>query len=191
MNHGIDCDDMILIRIIRKYYPNLSEIELKLLACIGGTMKDFGWTAAYAIEVEARMTLNLPWLAPDDYELSYTQMQNQLLPDEYKYVLSILIGKNIVQQKTLETTQGTTPNISIEYDQYLTFTNEDMTHEILANSEALERAVNIFMNKLNDCNLPRSQSDEKERRRRFCLFIYLIAISLTIPRDRKIDSLFS
>jgi hypothetical protein len=35
------------------------------------------------------------------------------------------------------------PNTLIKYDQYLAFTNEDMTHEILANNEGLEQAVKI------------------------------------------------
>ncbi len=90
-------------------------------------MKDFDSTEAYAIEVEARMTENLPpWLESDQEKI-----QNKLLPYEYKDILSNLINKNIVQEKTLETTYG---DSSKRYDQYLTFTNEDMTNEILANT---------------------------------------------------------
>jgi hypothetical protein len=37
-----------------------------------------------------------------------------------------------------------------------------MTHEILANSEGLEQAVKIFVNKLNNCDLTRSDLNEKE-----------------------------
>ena len=159
MNHGIenssapdnfDYFDRILIRTIKKYYPDLNERELNLLACIDGTMKDSDWSVADAGEVEARMTLNLPWLEPNDYKLSHKQIQNKLLPDEYKDILSNLISKNIVQEKTLETTYGSPPETLIKYDRYLAFTNEDMTHEILANSEALEQAVKIE-NKLDNC----------------------------------------
>ena len=76
------------------------------------------------------MTENLPpWLESDQENI-----QNKLLPDEYKDILSNLISKNIVQEKTLETTYGGPPNTYIANDQYLTFTNEDMTNEILANT---------------------------------------------------------
>ncbi len=113
--------------IVEKYYPDLSERELELLVCLGWTMKDFNMTEAYSIEVEARMTENLPlWLESDQEKI-----QNKLLPDEYKDILSNLISKNIVQEKTLETIYG---DSSIRSDQYLTFTNEDMTNEILANT---------------------------------------------------------
>ena len=186
MNYGIENSspsdnfdyDRILIRIIKKYYPDLgSEKELKLLACIGGTMKDFDWTLADPQEVEARMTLNLPWLEHNDY--SHKLIQGRLLPPEYKDILSNLISKNILQEKTLETTYGSAPNTLIEYDQYLAFTNEDMTHELLANSEGLEEVVKIFENKLNNCDLTRSQLDEKERKKLFYLLVSVIVISLT------------
>ena len=65
----------------------------------------------------------------------------KLLPDGYKDILSNLISKSIVQEKTLETTYGSPPETLIKYDQYLAFANEDMTYEILANTEALEQAV--------------------------------------------------
>ena len=55
-----------------------------------------------------------------------------------------MISKNIVQEKTLETTYGSTPETLIKYDQYLAFTNEDMTHEILANTEPLDQTIKIF-----------------------------------------------
>jgi hypothetical protein len=90
-----------------------------------------------------------------------------------------LISKNILQEKTLETTYGSAPNTLIEYEQYLAFTNEDMTHELLANSEGLEQAVKIFENKLNNCDLTRSQLDEKERKKPFYLLVSVIVISLT------------
>ena len=117
--------------IIKKYYPDLrSEKELELLVCLGWTMKDLSSTEAYAIEVEARTTENLPpWLESDQEKI-----QNKLLPDEYKNILSNLISKNIVQEKTLETIYGGPPNTYIKNDQYLTFTNEDMTNEVLANT---------------------------------------------------------
>jgi hypothetical protein len=142
MNHGIEdsspsdnYSDRILIRIIKKYHPDLgSERELKLLACIGWTMKDFDWAVADAPEVEARMTLNLPWLEPNDCKLSHKVIQNRLSPDEYEDILSNLISKKIVQEKTLDTTYGSPPNTLIKYDQYLAFRNKDMTHEILASS---------------------------------------------------------
>jgi hypothetical protein len=70
MNFGIengsasdnfDYYDRIVIRIIKKHYPDLSnQKELQLLAGLSCTMKDFNWTVADAIEVEARMTQNLP-----------------------------------------------------------------------------------------------------------------------------------
>jgi hypothetical protein len=101
-------------------------------------MKDFNWTVADAPEVEAGMTLNLPWLELNDYKPCHKQLQNKLLPDEYKDILSNLISKNIVQEKTLETTYGSPPETLIKYDQYLAFTNEDTTREI-AKSEALEQ----------------------------------------------------
>lgn len=86
--------------VIKKYYPDL-ERELKLLVCLGWTMKDLNHEA-YAIEVEARMTENLPpWL-----ECDQEKIQNKLLLDEYKDILSNLKNKNIVQEKTLETTYG-------------------------------------------------------------------------------------
>jgi len=188
MNYGIENGspsdnfdyDRILIRIIKKYYPDLgSEKELKLLACIDGTMKDFDWTVADAPEVEARVTLNLPWLEPNDYKPSHKQIQNRFSPDEYKDILSNLISKNIVQEKTLETTYGSVPNTLIEYDQYLAFTNEDMTHELLANSEALKQAVRIFESKLNNCDFTKTQLYEKERKKRFYLLVSVIIISLT------------
>ena len=138
MNHGIENSspsDRMLIRIIKKYYPDLgSESELNLLACICGTMKDFDWSVADAGEVEARITLNLPWLEPNDYKPSPKQIQNRCPPDEYKDILSNFISKSIVQEKTLETTYGSPPKTLIKNDQYLSFTNEDMTREILANS---------------------------------------------------------
>jgi hypothetical protein len=188
MNYGIENGspsdnfdyDRILIRIIKKYYPDLgSEKELKLLTCIGWTMKDFDWAMADAPEVEARMTLNLPWLEHNDYKASHKLTQSRLPPDEYKDILSNLISKNILQEKTLETTYGSAPNTLIEYEQYLAFTNEDMTHELLANSEGLEQAVKIFENKLNNCDLTRSQLDEKERKKPFYLLVSVIVISLT------------
>jgi hypothetical protein len=188
MNYGIENGspsdnldhDRILIRIIKKYYPDLgSKKELKLLTCIGWTMKDFNWAVADAPEIEARMTLNLPWLEPNNYKPSHKQIQNRFPPDEYKDILSNLISKNILQEKTLETTYGSAPNTLIEYDQYLAFTNEDMTHELLANSEGLEQAVKIFENKLNNCDLTRSHLDEKERKKLFYLLVSVIVISLT------------
>ena len=82
-----------------KCYPDLSKRELKLLVCIDGTMKDFNWTVADALEVEARMTLNLSWLESNDYKPSHEQIRNKLLPDEYKNILSNLISKNIYKKK--------------------------------------------------------------------------------------------
>jgi hypothetical protein len=142
-------------------------------------MKDFNWAVADAPEIEARMTLNLPWLEPNNYKPSHKQIQNRFPPDEYKDILSNLISKNIVQEKTLETTYGSSPNTLIRYDQYLAFTNEDMTHELLENSVGLEQAVKIFENTLNNCDLTRSQLDEKERKKRFYLMVSVIIISLT------------
>ena len=143
MNSGIengsasdnfDYYDRILIRIIKKHYPDLrNEKELNLLLCIGWTMKDLNWTVADAPEVEDRMTLNLLWLEPDDHQPSHKEIQKKLRPYEYKDILSNLISKNIVQEKMLFTTYGSPPNTLIKYDRYLAFTNEDMTHEILAN----------------------------------------------------------
>ncbi len=163
MNHEIENSsssdnfesDRILSRIIKKYYPDLSERELKLLACIDGTMTDCNWSVADAGEVEARMT----WLEPNDYKPSHKQLQNKLLPDEYKDILSNLISKNIVQEKTLETTYGSPPETLTKYDQYLAFTNEDMTREI-ANSEASEQA--FFENISNNYDLARSDLNQKE-----------------------------
>jgi hypothetical protein len=58
-HYNFDYYDWILLRIIRKYYPDLkNEKELSLLICIGWTMKDFDWTVALALEVQARMTKN-------------------------------------------------------------------------------------------------------------------------------------
>jgi hypothetical protein len=189
MNSGIENDsasdnfdyyDIILIRIIKKHYPNLrNEKELKLLLCIGWTMKDLNWTVADAPEVEARMTLNLPWLEPDDHKPSHKEIQKKLRPYEYKDILSNLISKNIVQEKMLFTTYGSPPNTLIKYDQYLAFTNEDMTHEILANSEALEYATKQTFDRLNNCESTRSQLDEKERKKRFYLLVSIIIIFLT------------
>jgi hypothetical protein len=125
------------------------------------------------------MTLNLPWLEPNNYKPSHKQIQNRFPPDEYKDILSNLISKNILQEETLETTYGSAPNTLIEYDQYLAFTNEDMTYEILANTEGLEHAVKIFENKLNNSDLTRTQLDEKERKNRFYLLVSVIIISLT------------
>ncbi len=92
-------------------------------------MKDLNHEA-YAIEVEARMTENLPpWL-----ECDQEKIQNKLLLDEYKDILSNLISKKIVQEKSLKTTYGIPPDTYIQNDQYLTFTNEDLTNGILANT---------------------------------------------------------
>jgi hypothetical protein len=160
MNSGIengsasdnfDYYDRILIRIIKKHYPDLrNEKELKLLLCIGWTMKDLDWTVADAPEVEARMTLNLAWLEPDDHKPSHKEIRKKLRPYEYKDILSILISKNIVQEKMLLTTYGSPPNTLIKYDRFLAFTNEDMTHEILANTEALEYESKSFIDRLNN-----------------------------------------
>jgi hypothetical protein len=178
--------DRILIRIITRYYPDLgSERELKLLTCLGWTMKDFDWAAADALEVEARMTLNLPWLESNDYKPSHKQIENRLQSDEYKDIVSDLISKNIVQEKMLPTTYGRPPETLIKYDHYLAFTNDDMTHEILANSEGLEQAVRFFENILNNCDPTRSQLDEKERKKRFYLLVSVIIISLTISHDTE------
>jgi hypothetical protein len=189
MNSGIengsasdnfDYSDRILIRIIKKHYPDLrNEKELKLLLCIGWTMKDLDWTVADAPEVEARMTLNPPWLEPDDYKPSLKEIQKKLRPYEYKDILSNLISKNIVQEKMLFTTYGSPPN-TLKYDRYLAFTNEDMTHEILANSEVLECATKSFT---------RSQSDEKERKKRFYLLASIIIIFLTLSHDKEYKSI--
>ena len=152
MNFGIengstsdnfDYYDRIVIRIIKKHYPDLSnQKELQLLAGLGCTMKDFNWTVADAIEVEARMTQNLPRLEfNDDDKLGDKEIQKKLRPYEYKDILSNLISKNIVQEKMLFTTYGSPPDTLIKYEHYLAFTNEDMTDEILANSEALEHAA--------------------------------------------------
>ena len=67
--------------------------------------------------------------------------------------------------------------------QYLAFTNEDMTHEILANSEALEYAAKSFIDMLNNYDSARSQSDEKERKKRFYLLVSIIIIFLTLSQD--------
>ena len=152
MNFGIengsasdnfDYYDRIVIRIIKKHYPDLSnQKELQLLAGLGCTMKDFNWTVADAIEVEARMTQNLPILEfNDDDKLGDKEIERKLVPNEYKDILSNLISKNIVQEKMLFTTYGSPPHTLIKYEHYLAFTNEDMTDEILANSEALEHAA--------------------------------------------------
>ena len=50
---------------------------------------------------------------------------------------------------------------------------------LLENSVGLEQAVKIFENKLNNCDLTRSQLDEKERKKRFYLMVSVIIISLT------------
>jgi len=98
--------------------------------------------SADAIEVEARMTQNLPILEfNDDDKLGDKEIKIKLVPNEYKDILSNLISKNIVQEKMLFTTYGSPPDTLIKYEHYLAFTNEDMTDEILANSEALEHAA--------------------------------------------------
>ena len=167
----------------------IMDSTMKLLGCIGWTMKDFGWTmkdfdwtVADAREVEARMTLNLPWLEPNDYKPSH----KVLLPDEFKDILSHLISMNIVQEKMLFTTYGTPPGGLIKYEQYLAFANEDMTHEILANSEMLEQALKIFIHRLN------SELDKKERKEHFHLLIsvFIIIICLTTYLgSRLLDSI--
>jgi hypothetical protein len=148
--NNFDYSDIILIRIIRKYYPDLkNERELNLLSCIGWTMKDSDWTVADAREVEARMTINPTRLESDDYKLGHKELPEKLLllPDQYKEILAHLISINIVQEKMLFTTYGTPPGELIKYEQYLAFTNEHMTDEILGNTEALEYAAKFFVDK--------------------------------------------
>lgn len=187
MNSGIgngsasdnfDYYDKILIRIIKKYYPDLrNEKELELLSCVGWTMKDTGWTVSYAPEVETRMTLNLPLLELEpDYRPTQEEIRKKLTLYEYEDILSNLIGKGIVREKMLFTAYGSLPDTLIKYDRYLTFTNEDIINEILANSEALEYATKSFIDMLNNYESTKSQSNEKERKKRSHLLASIIII---------------
>lgn len=154
MNHKIednspldnfDYYDSILIRIIKKYYPDLSEKEMRLAVCLCGTMNDFRSDVVDAREVEARMTINQLWLEYIDFlKPSYKKIQNRFLPTEYKDFLSNLISNNIIREEWLFTPCGSAPGDLIKYEQFLTFVNEDMTNEILVNSEALEDAAEVF-----------------------------------------------
>jgi hypothetical protein len=151
-HYNFDYYDWILLRIIRKYYPDLkNEKELSLLICIGWTMKDFDWTVALALEVQARMTKNPTLGESNDYEPGYTTSRtNLLLPQEYIDILSHLISAKIVQQQVILTKYGSHPRQRLEYDEYLMFTNKDMTNEILANSEALDFAARYFVTLMDD-----------------------------------------
>jgi hypothetical protein len=169
--------DRILIRIIRKYYPDLkNKKELNLLACIGETMKDSDWMVAYAPEVETRMTLNPTWEESNDYKLGHEGLpENLLLPDEYKDILSHLIRIKIVRQKMLFTTYGSPPGELLKYEEYLEFTNENMTNEILGNSEALDQARQYFVSSgvVEEIN---KELIKKEKMKHLCLLISILVI---------------
>ena len=149
--YNFDYFDWILIRIIRKYYPDLkNKKELSLLSYIGWTMKDFNSLAALAIEVQLRMTEN-PTLGESNIYKPTTiaPPANLLLPEEYKDILSNLIGTKIVEQKIILTKYGSPPEQRLEKEEYLAFTNEDMTNEILGNSEVLDLASHHFISSMD------------------------------------------
>jgi len=175
--YNFDYDDWILIKIIRKYYPDLkNKKELSLLACIGWTMKDLGSLAALAMEVETRMTEKNPiWEDPHGYKIVGAAPTAYLLPpEEYIDILSHLISRKIVEQKIIPTKYGLPPRQRLENGEYLVFTNEYMTDEILGNSEALDFACHYFVSSMIKKKLIKNQ---KEKSKYLCL---LIAMLVTI-----------
>ena len=133
--HDFNYYDQAVIKIIRKYYPQLKDKkELNLLTCVAWTMKDFDWSVADAPEVEARMTDNLILEKLNGSKLVDVTTSTKLLqPHEYKQILLGLISENIVQQKTLPTRYGFPPQEWYQNNEYLAFINSDMTNEILLN----------------------------------------------------------
>ena len=149
---NFDYHDWVIIRIIRKYYPHLkNKKELSLLACIAWTMKDFDWSVADDTEVEARMTENLILEETNGSKSEDTTTSTRLLqPEEYKEILSHLISEKIVHQKMLLTRYGFYPREKLQNDEYLVFTNNDMTNEILRNSEILDLMMQEYISWINN-----------------------------------------
>jgi hypothetical protein len=134
-----------------KCYPALKdEKELSLLACIAWTMKDFDWHIAPAEEVQARKTKNLSLEESDSYKLVDAAPPKNLLPlDEYNDILSRLISTKILEQKIIPTKNGSPSGERLENEEYLVFTNDDMTNEILRNSEVLDLAIQDFLSSMD------------------------------------------
>jgi hypothetical protein len=133
--HNFDPYDWAETKIIRKYYPHLKNRKvLHLLACIAWTMKDLGWSVALAIEVAARMTGDLIFEESNGSKsVNVTTSTKLLQPDEYKNILSHLIGEKIVRQKIIPTKFGSPPRERLQDLEYLEFTNHDLTEEIWRN----------------------------------------------------------
>lgn len=119
------------------------------------------------------MTLNPTLGESNDYKPAYTAPPaNLLLPEEYKDILSHLIGTKIIEQKIILTEYGLPPRQRLENEEYLVFTNENMTDEILENSEALDLAVHHFVSSMDvERKLIKNQ---KEKNKYLCLLISML-----------------
>ena len=180
---NFDYDDWVLVRIIREYYPHIEDKKvLSILACIAWTMKDFNWHVALSEEVQTRMTENPSSGEPDGDELVNAGPSENLLPlNEYNDILSHLIGTKILQQKIIPTKVGSPPGERLENDEYLVFSNDDLTDEILRNSEIFDLAIqDVLSNYLGQ----RGNYKKLPKKDLYILIVILVTAYLTsYPMD--------